>query len=109
MGNPCISLAQSKLSVCTLNANGVMSPVKLAIISPLIMKLAPHFFVLAEMKTQTNTVSNLQISNYEVFEAKAVPCTAPSCLAKWGIILDVQKDLQIVAHVALNHKPLKGH
>jgi hypothetical protein len=102
------TFAQSELSVCALNANGLMSPVMLAIISPLLMKLAPHFFALSETKTRTNAASNPQISNYEVFEKKAIPCAAPSCLAKWGIILDVQKDLQIVARVPLNHELLKG-
>jgi hypothetical protein len=37
-----------------------------------------------------------------------VPCAAPSPLAKWGIILGVQKDLQIVAHIPLNLEHLKG-
>ncbi|KAF8223634.1 hypothetical protein L208DRAFT_1315739 [Tricholoma matsutake] len=100
--------AQSELSVCALNTNGLMSPVKLAFVGPLLMKIAPHFFALSETKTWTKAASNLPISNYEVFEEKAVPCTAPSHLAKWGIILGVQKDLQIVACVPLNHEPLKG-
>ncbi|KAF8219357.1 hypothetical protein L208DRAFT_1067152, partial [Tricholoma matsutake] len=103
------TFAQSELMVCALNANGLMSPVKLAIIGPLLMKLAPHFFALSETKTQTNAASNLQISNYEVFEEKAVPCASPSTLAKWGIILGVQKDIQIVARVPLKLEPLKGH
>ncbi|KAF8223681.1 hypothetical protein L208DRAFT_1315649 [Tricholoma matsutake] len=102
------TFVQSELLVCALNANGLMSLVKLVFIGPLLMKLAPHFFALSEMKTQTNTASNLPISNYEVFEEKAVPCTAPSPLAKWRIILGVQKDLQIAAHIPLDHKPLKG-
>ena len=102
------TFAQSELTVCALNANGLMSPVKLAIISPLLMKLAPLFFALSETKTRTNAASNLQVSNYEVFEEKAVPCASPSTLAKWGIILGVRKDVQIVARVPLNLEPLKG-
>ncbi|KAF8239704.1 hypothetical protein L208DRAFT_1236603 [Tricholoma matsutake] len=102
------TFAQSELMVCALNANGLMSPVKLAIIGPLLMKLAPHFFALSETKTRTNAASNLQISNYEVFEEKAVPCALPSTLAKWGIILGVWKDIQIVARVPLKLEPLKG-
>jgi len=102
------TFAQSELTVCALNANGLMSPVKLALIGPLLMKLAPHFFALSETKTRTNAVSNLQISNYEVFEEKAVPCAAPSTLAKWGIILGVRKDIQIVARIPLNLEPLEG-
>ncbi|KAF8229317.1 hypothetical protein L208DRAFT_1287319, partial [Tricholoma matsutake] len=101
--------AQSEISVCALNSNDLMNPVKLAFIGPLLMKLAPHFFALLETKTHSNAASNLPISNYEIFEEKAVQCAAPSLLAKWGIILGVQKDLQIVAHVPLNHEPLKGH
>ncbi|KAF8220851.1 hypothetical protein L208DRAFT_1331387 [Tricholoma matsutake] len=101
------TFAQSELMVCALNANG-LSPVKLAIISLLLMKLAPLFFALSETKTQTNAASNLQISNYEVFEEKAVLCASPSTLVKWGIILGVRKDIQIVAHVPLNLEPLKG-
>ncbi|KAF8222959.1 hypothetical protein L208DRAFT_1319548 [Tricholoma matsutake] len=72
------------------------------------MKLAPLFLALSETKTQTNAASNLQISSYEVFEEKAVLCALPLTLAKWGIILGVQKDVQIVAHVPLNLEPLKG-
>ncbi|KAF8227120.1 hypothetical protein L208DRAFT_1298367 [Tricholoma matsutake] len=86
--------AQSELSVCALNSNGLMSPVKLAFIGPFLMKLAPHFFAHLETKTHSNAASNLLISNYEIFEEKAVP------LAKWGIILGIRRDLQI---------PLKGH
>jgi hypothetical protein len=56
------TFAQSELMVCALNTNGLMSPVKLALIGPLLMKLAPHFFALSETKTWTNAVSNLQIS-----------------------------------------------
>lgn len=74
------TFAQSELTVCALNANGLMSPVKLALIGPLLMKLAPHFFALSKTKTHINAVSNLQISNYEVFEEKAVLCAAPSTL-----------------------------
>ncbi|KAF8236833.1 hypothetical protein L208DRAFT_1250334 [Tricholoma matsutake] len=103
------TFTQSELTVCALNANGLMSPVKLVFIGLLLMKLAPHFFALSETKTWTNAASNLQISNYEVFEEKAVPCTLPSTLAKWGIILGVWKDIQIVAHVPLKLEPLKGH
>ncbi|KAF8228659.1 hypothetical protein L208DRAFT_1290257 [Tricholoma matsutake] len=91
-----------------LNTNGLMSPVKLAFIGPLLMKLSPHVFALSETKTQTNAATNLPSHNYEIFEEKAVPCAAPSHLAKWGIILGVCNDLQIVARVPLNHKPLMG-
>ncbi|KAF8227565.1 hypothetical protein L208DRAFT_1296155 [Tricholoma matsutake] len=103
------TLVQSELSICVLNTNGLMSPVKLALIGPLLMKLSPHIFTLLETKTQTNAAANLLIHNYEIFEEKAVPCAAPSHLAKWGIILVVHKDLQIVTHVPLNHKPLMDH
>ncbi|KAF8235279.1 hypothetical protein L208DRAFT_1064965, partial [Tricholoma matsutake] len=102
------TFAQSELSVCALNANSLMSPIKLVFIGPLLMKLAPHFFALSETKTRMNAASNLQISNYEVFKEKAVPCVA-SHLAKWGIILGVRKDLQIVARVPLNHAPITSH
>ncbi|KAF8227893.1 hypothetical protein L208DRAFT_1294356 [Tricholoma matsutake] len=83
--------AQSELSVCVLNTNGLMSPVKLAFIGLLLMKLSPHIFALSETETQTNAATNLLIHNYEIFEEKAVPCAAPSHLAKWGIILGVHK------------------
>jgi len=95
-------------TVCELNTNGLMSPVKLAFIGPLLMKLSPHIFALSGTKTQTNAAANLLIHNYEIFEKKAVPCAAPLLLAKWEIILGVHKDLQIVAHVPLNHKSLIG-
>jgi hypothetical protein len=68
-----------------------MSPVKLVFIGPLFMKLAPHFFALSEMKTRTNAASNLLISNYEVFEEKAVcdPGADDLSLNFWPCLTDV--------------------
>ncbi|KAF8232919.1 hypothetical protein L208DRAFT_1269432 [Tricholoma matsutake] len=45
------TFVQSELSVCTLSANGLMSPVKLVFVGSLLVKLAPHFFALSKTKT----------------------------------------------------------
>lgn len=98
--------SQSQVSILALNANGLVSPVKLAIIGPLIAKIAPHFFAISETKTRSNAGSKLPISNYEIFEENGVPCSAHR--GKWGIVLGVRKDIQVISRINLTHDTFRG-
>ncbi|KAF9463160.1 hypothetical protein BDZ94DRAFT_1309072 [Collybia nuda] len=75
---------QSSISMCALNANGLVYPVKLALISP-----------------------GLPITNYEIFEENGVQY-AETSHGKWGIVLGVCQDIQVVSRVPLAHASLKG-
>ncbi|KAH0586175.1 hypothetical protein H2248_007437 [Termitomyces sp. 'cryptogamus'] len=98
--------AQSQISVCALNANGLMNPVKLAYVGQMIAKLAPLFFAISETKTRSNAGTKLPISNYEIFEENGVPCSMHR--GKWGIVLGVRKDVQIVSQIQLLHPTFRG-
>ncbi|KAG6898794.1 hypothetical protein C0993_004162 [Termitomyces sp. T159_Od127] len=101
------ALPPSQYSVCALNANGLVSPIKIAHVGALLTKLVPHFFALSETKTRSSTGSRLPLSNYEIFEELGVQCSS-SPLAKWGIVLGIRKDIQVVARVPLSGISLRG-
>ena len=96
---------QSQLTICVLNAKGLVNLVKLAYVGSLIIKLMSHFFALSETKTRLDSGSRISISDYKILEGNGVQC-AVSLLDKWGIVLSVQKDIQIVAHIPLKHSLL---
>lgn len=97
---------QSQVTILALNANGLVSPVKLALIGPLIAKVAPHFFAISETKTRSNAGNNLPISNYEIFEENRVPCSTNH--GKWGIVLGIRKDIQVISRINLTHSTFCG-
>ncbi|KAF8149799.1 hypothetical protein B0H34DRAFT_678764 [Crassisporium funariophilum] len=74
------------LNLYALNANGLISAVKLAVISPLIMKMLPHVFVISETKTMSLAGPGLRVPDYKIFEEKGqvvavdvmVPCPSHS-------------------------------
>ncbi|KAG6876098.1 hypothetical protein C0993_005552 [Termitomyces sp. T159_Od127] len=101
------ALPPSQFSVCALNANGLVSPIKLAHVGAMLTKLIPHFFALSETKTRSSTGSRLPLSNYEIFEELGVQCSSLP-LAKWGIVLGIRKDIQVVARVPLSGISLCG-
>ncbi|KAF5380096.1 hypothetical protein D9615_006221 [Tricholomella constricta] len=99
--------AQTSVSMLALNANGLVSPVKLTNIGALIMKVLPHIFVISETKTRSNAGSQLQVSNYEIFDENGVQCAA-SNRGKWGIVLGVRKDIQVVSRIPIIYDALRG-
>ncbi|KAF8152651.1 hypothetical protein B0H34DRAFT_801047 [Crassisporium funariophilum] len=63
--------SQYPLNLYALNANGLISAVKLAVISPLIMKMLPQVFVISETKTMSLAGPGLRVPDYEIFKEKA--------------------------------------
>jgi hypothetical protein len=98
---------QSLISMCALNANGLVYPVKLVFIGAMITNMLPHIFTITETKTMSNAGSGLPIINYKIFEENSVQCAETQC-GKWGIVLGVCKDIQVVSCIPLVHAFLKG-
>ncbi|KAG6898706.1 hypothetical protein C0993_004964 [Termitomyces sp. T159_Od127] len=99
--------SQSHISLCAFNVNSLVSPVKLALIGPMIAKLSPHIFTLLETKTRSNVGHKLPINDYEILEENGVSC-ASSQRGKWGLVLGIRKDIQIVSRIPISHPSLDG-
>lgn len=101
--------SHSSFDVCALNANRLVSPAKLACVGPLLASLLPRFFALSEMKTTSSVAPNLPVNRgkYELFEEKGIQC-ASSQRGKWGVILGIHRDVQIITRVPLAQESLKG-
>jgi len=67
----------------------------------------PHLFVISKTKTNSRMGSKLPIHDYNIFEETGVK-TDNHHLYKWGVIVRIQKDLQIVQQVSLSHPALLG-
>jgi hypothetical protein len=83
------------LTFYVLNANGLVHAGKLSYINTVINTWKPHVFVLSESKTNTRTSSSLPFSDYNIFEEPGIR-TAGDHLYKWGLVMGVQKDIQIL-------------
>ncbi|KAF5374645.1 hypothetical protein D9615_009023 [Tricholomella constricta] len=84
--------AQTSVSMLALNANGLV---------------LPHIFVISETKTRSNAGSQLQVPNYEIFDENGVQCAA-SNRGKWGIVLGIRKDIQVVSRIPVVFDALRG-
>jgi hypothetical protein len=102
-----MSFRASTLSVYALNTNGLVHPGKIAHINSAINTRRPHLFVISETKTNSKMGNKLPKDNYTIFEETGVK-TDNHHLYKWGIVVGIQKDLQISQQVALSHPALKG-
>jgi hypothetical protein len=102
-----MSFCASSLSVCALNANGLVNPDKIAHINSAINVRRPHLFVISETKTNSNMGSKLLKNDYNIFEETGVK-TDNHHLYKWGIVVGIRKDLQISQKIQLSHSALTG-
>lgn len=101
-----MSFQASTLSIYVLNANGLVYPGKIAHINSAINTRCPHLFVISEIKTNLKMDGKLPKDAYNIFEGTSIK-TDNHHLYKWGIVVGVQKDLQIVQHIALSHSALR--
>jgi hypothetical protein len=97
----------STFSIYALNANGLVQPVKLNHINNAIRTLKPHIFVIGETKTQSKLSKSLPFLEYDIYEESAERAVNHH-IFKWGIVMGVRKDVQIVQRVVLNQTSLKG-
>ena len=96
----------STFSIYALNANGLVQPIKLNHINSVINAKSPHAFVLSETKTQAE-LSNSLPPEYDIYE-EAGECAENHHIFKWGLVIGICKDLQVVQRVEIKQKSLKG-
>jgi len=90
-----MSFWASTLSVYALNANRLVHPGKIAHINSVIKVRRPHLFVISKTKTNSKMGGKLLRDDYNIFEETGVK-TKNHHLYKWGIMVGVHKDLQIL-------------
>ena len=95
------------LSIYALNANGLIQPVKLNHINKVIKASRPHVFVIGEMKTRSKLSKSLPFSDYNIYEEPG-ECAENHHIFKWGIVVGIQKDLQVVQQLEIKQQSLKG-
>ncbi|KAK6981319.1 hypothetical protein R3P38DRAFT_3234332 [Favolaschia claudopus] len=97
----------STFSIYSFNANGLVHSVKMHHISSAISHRKPHVFVLNESKTNSQTAKNLPNGDYQIHEEPGVKTTNHH-LYKWGVVLGVRKDIQVVQRLTNLHAALRG-
>lgn len=102
-----MSFHASTLSDFVLTANGMVNPSKIAHINTAINTWRPHLFVISETKTNSRMSGKWPVHNYNIFEETSVK-TDNHHLYKWGLIIRIQKYLQITQWLSLSHAALLG-
>lgn len=95
------------LSVYALNANGLVQPVKQSNINSVIKARNPQAFVLGETKTKSKLRSSLPFLDYDIYEEPGEQNEAHHPI-KWGIVISIQKDIQVAQRLKIRHRSLKG-
>jgi hypothetical protein len=85
----------STFSIYALNANGLVQPVKLNHINKVINTLKPYAFVIGETKTQSKLSKSLPFLDYDIYEESGERADNHH-IFKWGIVMGIRKDIQIV-------------
>ncbi|KAJ7220470.1 hypothetical protein GGX14DRAFT_388904 [Mycena pura] len=98
---------RSVFTMFSLNANGLVHTNKMAHINTAINARKPHAFILNESKTNSKIAKNLPGSDYEILEEAGVKMTNHH-LYKWGVVLGVRKDVQLIQRLTDLDAALKG-
>ncbi|KAJ3849994.1 hypothetical protein EV368DRAFT_66968 [Lentinula lateritia] len=101
------AIPSSTFSLYSLNANGLGSTVKIHHINTAIHSMKPHAFILNESKTNASVINDLPSNEYEIFEEHAVNCKN-SQLYKWGTVLGIRKDIQVINRLQISDVTLRG-
>jgi len=88
----------STFSVYALNANGLVQPIKLNHINNVINARRPQAFVIGKTKTKAKLSKFLPFSEYVIYE-EAGECAENHHIFKWGIVISIRKDIQVVQRV----------
>ena len=102
-----LASTSSVFTTYSLNANGLCNSLKMNHIRASITSLKPTVFVLNKSKTDIRISSKLPCDEYEIMEEPAVQCTHRH-LYKWGCVLRICKDIQIIQKVQIDNSVLKG-
>jgi hypothetical protein len=100
------SLAATLL-IYALNANGFVSPAKIHHINNVIRSRRPHIFVIFETKMSVKMGAKLSSLGYNIYEETGVCCTNHH-ISKWGVIVGIRTDIQVLQPVSITHSSLNG-
>ncbi|KAK0489970.1 hypothetical protein EDD18DRAFT_1417512 [Armillaria luteobubalina] len=99
------SCASSSFLIYAINANGMHHVLKLIHINNAIGHRNPSAFVISELKSSTSTAGQITLKNYNIFEERSQPTTGTW---KWGVILGIRDDIQVVQRLAITKAILKS-
>ena len=99
--------ATTSFTMYAFNGNGMIGTVKLQQFSDAVRSRQPHAFVISETKTNSKLRNSLPHLEYEIFEEAAEPSNNFHTF-KWGMILGIRKDVQILQRVTTTQLSLKG-
>lgn len=102
-----VSMSTSTFMVYALNANELTHPVKIHHFNTAIAAQKPHAFVVSESKTRSKVSKLLPSDDYDIYEELG-ELVENHHIAKWGVIVGVQKDLQVVQCLQIAQSALKG-
>ncbi|PBK92724.1 hypothetical protein ARMGADRAFT_1080805 [Armillaria gallica] len=92
-------------SIYALNANGMHYALKIVHINNAIGYQNPSVFVISELKSSTSVAGRISAGKYNIFEERSQPTTGTW---KWGVILGVRSNIQIVQRLSISDAILKS-
>lgn len=84
----------SNFILYSLNANGMMNPVKVNHFNSVIVSRKPHIFVVNKTKTCSKISNTLPIHEYDIYKEPGEPADNHH-IFKWGVVVGVRKDIQV--------------
>ncbi len=93
------------LTMFALNANGMNNVLKVQHINTAIRTRNLSVFVISELKSKVPVTGKLPGDCYNMFEEKSEPTDGTW---KWGVIVGIRKDLQIVQRLQVSDRVLQG-
>jgi hypothetical protein len=100
------SMTGNGISLYALNANGMVNLGKMSQISSALKIHRPHILTISEMKTSDKVGNKLDVEDYNFFKETGVKMDNHH-LYKWGIVVGVRRDIQVVQQVQVS-KTLEG-
>ena len=102
----CLAVAPTMgLNLFALNANGMNNVLKVQHINTAIRTRNLSVFVISELKSKVPVTGKLPGDCYNMFEEKSEPTDGTW---KWGMIVGIRKDLQIVQRIQVPDRALQG-
>ena len=86
-------------TVLSMNTNGFASPYKINNFATLVNRHQPHAFVINETKSPQPAAPRLKMPNFRMYENPGKPCEGRKGAGKWGVILGIRSDVQVLRRI----------
>ena len=86
-------------TVLSMNTNGFASPLKINNFATLVNRHQPHAFVINETKSPQPAAPRLKMPNFRMYENPGKPCEGRRGAGKWGVIVGVRSDVQVLRRI----------